>query len=89
LAAELSTKEATRPPKFDNSTMEERKVRELYGNSNYAPNMREHNRQFKPAQVGIDAVLDRNTKGKKAANLASNVLSNDDPEIAAQRAQWN
>ena len=41
-----------------------------------------------PAQTGIDAQLDRNTKGKLANHLASNVLSNDD-EIAAQRSTWN
>jgi len=37
----------------------------------------------------MNAQQDRNTKGKKAANLASNVFGNDDPEEAAKRAQWN
>lgn len=37
----------------------------------------------------MDAQLDRNTRGKKAQNLASNVLGNEDSEVAASRAQWN
>lgn len=37
LAAELSTREATRPPTFDNSTTDERKNKELYGSSNFNP----------------------------------------------------
>lgn len=37
----------------------------------------------------MDAELDRNTRGKKAGMLASNILSNDDPNIVAERAQWN
>jgi hypothetical protein len=42
-----------------------------------------------PAQTGMDAVLDRNTKSKVAAQLSSNVLSNGDDELRAQRTQWN
>jgi len=37
----------------------------------------------------MDAMPDRNTKGMKAHQLASNVLGNEDPDIAEQRAQWN
>jgi hypothetical protein len=33
----MSKKVETRPPVFDQSTAIERKERELYGNSNYAP----------------------------------------------------
>lgn len=89
LAAAISTREPTREPTFDKAAADERKARELYGNSNYAPIGKEKNRQFIPAQTGMDAQLDRNTKAKKAQMLSSNVLSNEDPSIAAQRAQWN
>ena len=37
LAAAISTREATRPPAFDQSAADERKNRELYGNSAYEP----------------------------------------------------
>jgi hypothetical protein len=37
----------------------------------------------------MDAELDRNTKGKKANQLASNIMSNDDDEIREQRGKWN
>lgn len=43
----------------------------------------------KPAHTGYEANLDRNTKGKVANQLASNVLANEDEEVYAQRAQWN
>jgi len=33
LAGTLATKEPTRPPKFDEKAAEERKMKELYGNS--------------------------------------------------------
>ena len=33
--------------------------------------------------------MDRNTKGKKANNLASNILANEDEEVYRQRNQWN
>jgi len=78
LAAAISQKESTRPPVFDERAADERKNRELYGNSNYEPVKRVMARDFVPAQTGMDAVLDRNTKGKLANHLASNVLSNDD-----------
>jgi hypothetical protein len=89
LAAAISTKEATRPPAFDQSAADQRKERELYGNSNYQPIGKEKNRQFKPAQVGMDAQLDRDTKNRKAGMLGSNILGNTDPEVAANRAKWN
>jgi hypothetical protein len=89
LAAAISTREATREPIFDNSAAEERKARELHGNSAYAPIGKDKNRQFLPAQVGIDAELDRNTKNKVTAMLASNVFGNDDPETVAKKAKWN
>jgi hypothetical protein len=37
LAGEMSKKEATRPPVFDDKAAESRKQAELYGNSKYAP----------------------------------------------------
>lgn len=37
----------------------------------------------------MNAQIDRDTKNKKASQLASNVLGNEDPEIAAERAKWN
>lgn len=37
LAAAISSREATRGPVFDQSGADERKARELYGNSSYAP----------------------------------------------------
>ena len=89
LAAAISTKEATRPPNFDNSMADERKNRELYGNSAYDPVVRDNKRQFKPAHVGMDAQLNRDTKNQKASMLSSNVLSNDDPELVAERSKWN
>lgn len=36
-----------------------------------------------PAQTGMDAELDRNTKGRKAQNLASNVLGVNNDDVAA------
>lgn len=89
LAAAISTREATREPQFDNAAAEERKARELYGNSAYAPIGKEKNRQFLPAQVGMDAQPDRNTKNKKVAQLVSNVFGLDDEETIAKKAQWN
>ena len=89
LAAVISQKESTRAPVFDSSTADERKMREQYGNSNYQPQKKEYKREFKPAQTGMDAVLDRNTKSKVAAQLNSNILANDDQEIYEARGQWN
>ena len=86
LAAAISQKESTRDPVFDQTADYDRKTRELYGNSNYNPIGKEKNRQFKPAHTGMDAELDRNTRGKKAGFLASNILGNDDPNIVAERA---
>jgi len=63
LAAAISTKEATREPVFDKSAADERKLRELYGNSNYNPIGKEKNHQRAPAQCGMDAELNRNTRG--------------------------
>jgi len=37
LAAAISQKEKTRPPVFDNSNPDDRRQKELYGNSNYQP----------------------------------------------------
>ena len=62
LAAAISTKEVTRAPIFDNSAADERKAKELHGNSSYAPIGKEKNRQFKPAHTGMDAEPNRNTK---------------------------
>lgn len=89
LAAAISTKEDTRPPNFDKAGADERKNRELYGNSNYDPVGRGQQRQFKPAHVGMDAQVNRDTKNQKAQMLSSNVLSNDDPDLVAQRSKWN
>jgi hypothetical protein len=89
LAAAISTREATRAPEFDYSTTDERKNRELYGNSSYNPVGKEKNRQFKPAHVGMDAQLNRDTKNQKANMLGSNILGNDDPDVAASRSKWN
>jgi hypothetical protein len=86
LAAAISQKEGTRPPVFDQSAADERKNRELWGDSGYQK--KENKREFRPPQTGMDAVLDRNTKNKVANQLASNVLSNDD-ETRAQRSTWN
>lgn len=44
LAAAISTREETKPPKFDQAAADERKARELYGNSNYKPLGKEKNR---------------------------------------------
>jgi hypothetical protein len=43
LAGVMSTKEETRPPVFDQTAADERKMRELYGNSNYQPVKKEAN----------------------------------------------
>ena len=44
LAGEINQREQTRAPQFDESAAEQRRVRELYGNSAYDPNYRENNR---------------------------------------------
>lgn len=88
LAGAMSTKGETRPPVFDDSTTNERKNRELYGNSNYEPPKQEYKREFKPAHTGYDATLDRDTKNKKAGFLGSSILGNED-EATRPSAKWN
>lgn len=55
IAAAFSTKEPTKDPKFDNSAADDRKMKELYGNSNYTPVGKEKNYVRKAAQTGMDA----------------------------------
>ena len=86
LAAAISTKESTRPPQFNEDTAINRRTQELYGNSAYEPLGRENNRQFKPAQTGVNAEQNRDTKGQKAQNLSSNVFGDSETRPAAT---WN
>lgn len=44
LAAAISTREGPKEPNFDDSAAEERKNRELYGDSNYNPLGKDKNR---------------------------------------------
>jgi len=87
-AAEMSQREETKPPKFEEAWALERKHKELHGNSLYGvPVVEVKQVQHKPAHVGFEAQLDRNTQQKKANQLTSNILSNDG--IGEERAQWN
>ena len=77
LAAELSKKEATRPPVFDDKAADERKMNELYGNSKYAP--------VGKAQKATDNGNGDNRKDRKANHLQSSILTHQDEEVRASR----
>lgn len=76
----MSQKESTKPPKFDDQAAQERKNRELYGNSNYAPKAATAAKAPAPAASGGD-----NRKQRKAAQLQSNILTHADDDLRAQR----
>jgi len=59
----MSQKEETKPPKFDTSHADERKMRELYGNSQYRPQGKEWSQQKPQTATPADR------KSRKAANL--------------------
>ena len=87
LAGEMSIKEATRPPVFDDKAAEERKQAELYGTSKYAPQQR--------TQVGMNQLKEQKNTGdnrysRKANELQSNVLATDESILREreQRTTW-
>lgn len=61
-ASTISKKEETRPVKFEDKDANERKMKELYGNSGYQPQKKER-QQTAPAPSGDDM----NRKSRKAA----------------------
>ena len=68
-AGEISRKEATRDPVFDEKAAEERKHNELYGNSKYA-------KSKKAAKIPLDNEADRQTR--KRNEFQSNILTHED-----------
>ena len=70
----MSQKEPTRPTQFDNSAADERKMKELYGNSNYKPLGKQ--KPTGPATPATD-----NRRSRKANELQSNILTHADDEL--------
>jgi len=69
-AGEISTKEPTRDPYFDEKEAEERKLNELYGNSKYAVNKKA---TWKEKRGPLDNEADRQTR--KMNEFQSNILT--------------
>lgn len=86
-AAQISKKEATRPPTFNEAAAEMRKAREIYG-ENYKPNKQPLIPKEKVSK-GVTNCLDDgpqpNRKMRKADNLQSQVLTHQDDDVRYQR----
>lgn len=76
----MSQKEATRPIVFDDKAADERKMRELYGDSGYRPPANQSKKNTTQNASGGD-----NRYQRKAANLQSNVFADVEDEATRQR----
>lgn len=95
-AGVVSQKQNTRPPQFDDSGADDRKMKELYGNSHYEPLKKDWYYQDKKAAQPQKTPVDKEDhplyerKYRKAANLQSNVLTHEDPTLREERtAQYD
>lgn len=78
MAGTLSQKEATRPPNFEDAAAEDRKMRELYGNSQYAP--------LRKQPAAKEQTMENGTrKDRKATNLQSSILTHEDEGLREAR----
>lgn len=76
----MSQKEQTRPPVFDDKAADDRKYRELYGDSGYRPATNQSAKKANGAAVGGD-----NRYQRKAANLTSNVFAGTEDDATRER----
>ena len=74
----MSKKEETKPPRFDDSAAEDRKMKELYGNSGYKPIGIS---SAKKAAAAPASKQGDSMKSRKAAQLQSNLLTHADDEL--------
>jgi len=89
-AGEVSQREKTRPPVLEGSAADERKLKELYGNSKYEPLKREFWKNQKEMMLPQRPQTQANpqikeTLSRKANELQSHVLTHDDDTLRNER----